>query len=225
MTKQDQVFEPLQNNTNSTNQASQEEEEYPFFNGPWLSLVKVTTMFIGELEFSDLPIDRDSALAPATFSFLVFFVLVMVITLMNLLNGLAVSDVGKLEENAELTSFNSRCKNLQLSINRVSSKTHGPDVLGQEKAMGPYFAESMDQVTLMMIHHLYPYLRLSLFYAVTKCSRVRSSSMTLTKMTKKDLPRGDDKESVTHFFTWLALEWWIRIRYLKCSATSYSLDF
>ena len=34
--------------------------------------------------------------------------------------------------------------------------------------------------------------------------------MTLTKMTKKDLPRGDDKESVTHFFTWLALEWWIR---------------
>ena len=108
MKKQDQVIEPLQNSTNSN---STQEEEYPFFNGPWLSLVKVTTMFIGELEFSDLPIDRDSALAPATFSFLVFFVLVMVITLMNLLNGLAVSDVGKLEENAELTSFNSRCKN------------------------------------------------------------------------------------------------------------------
>ena len=83
-------------------------EEYPYFNGPWLSLIKVVTMFIGELEFSDLPIDLDSDLAPATFSFLVFFVLVMVITLMNLLNGLAVSDVGKLEENAELVSFNSR---------------------------------------------------------------------------------------------------------------------
>ena len=122
MKYQDQVVEPLQNSTNqsSTNIDQAEEEEYPFFNGPWLSLVKVTTMFIGELEFSDLPIDRDSALAPATFSFLVFFVLVMVITLMNLLNGLAVSDVGKLEENAELTSFNSRCKNLQISINRVS---------------------------------------------------------------------------------------------------------
>ena len=65
-------------------------------------------MFIGELEFSDLPINLDSDLAPATFSFLVFFVLVMVITLMNLLNGLAVSDVGKLEANAELVSFNSR---------------------------------------------------------------------------------------------------------------------
>ena len=171
MKKQDPVVEPLQNSTNSTNTLHQrevQEEEYPFFNGPWLSLVKVTTMFIGELEFSDLPIDRDSTLAPATFSFLVFFVLVMVITLMNLLNGLAVSDVGKLEENAELTSFNSRCKNLQISINRVSSKTHGLDVLGQEKAMGPYFAESMDQVTLMMIHHLYPYLRLSRFLCSTK---------------------------------------------------------
>ena len=86
----------------------EEEEEYPYFNGPWLSIIKVVTMFVGELEFSDLPIDLDSDLAPATFSFLVFFVLVMVITLMNLLNGLAVSDVGKLEENAELVSFNSR---------------------------------------------------------------------------------------------------------------------
>ena len=96
------------------------DREYAFFDHLGLCLVKTFSMFIGELEFSDLPIDRDSALAPATFSFLVFFVLVMVITLMNLLNGLAVSDVGKLEENAELTSFNSRCKNLQISINRVS---------------------------------------------------------------------------------------------------------
>ena len=92
----------------------EEEEEYPYFNGPWLSIIKVVTMFVGELEFSDLPIDLDSDLAPATFSFLVFFVLVMVITLMNLLNGLAVSDVGKLEENAELVSFNSRWDRLNV---------------------------------------------------------------------------------------------------------------
>ena len=186
MEKQDPVVEPLQNSTNSN---STQEEEYPFFNGPWLSLVKVTTMFIGELEFSDLPIDRDSALAPATFSFLVFFVLVMVITLMNLLNGLAVSDVGKLEENAELTSFNSRCKNLQLSINRVSSKTHGPDVLGQEKAMGPYFAESMDQVTLIMIHHLYPYLRLSLFLCSNKVLKGEVIFYDVDKNVKKGLTK------------------------------------
>ena len=94
----------------------EEEEEYPYFNGPWLSIIKVVTMFVGELEFSDLPIDLDSDLAPATFSFLVFFVLVMVITLMNLLNGLAVSDVGKLEENAELVSFNSRWDRLNVHL-------------------------------------------------------------------------------------------------------------
>ena len=97
----------------------EEEEEYPYFNGPWLSIIKVVTMFVGELEFSDLPIDLDSDLAPATFSFLVFFVIVMVITLMNLLNGLAVSDVGKLEENAELVSFNSRWDRLNVHFNCV----------------------------------------------------------------------------------------------------------
>ena len=35
--------------------------EYVFFDSPWLALVKTSTMFIGELEFSDIPIDRDSS--------------------------------------------------------------------------------------------------------------------------------------------------------------------
>ena len=105
---QDLVKDHLPSNATLIGGGGEEEERYPYFNGPWLSLIKVFTMFIGELEFSDLPINLDSDLAPVTFSFLVFFVLVMVITLMNLLNGLAVSDVGKLEENAELVSFNSR---------------------------------------------------------------------------------------------------------------------
>ena len=32
------------------------EEEYKFFEDPWLALVKTGTMFIGEIEFSDIPI-------------------------------------------------------------------------------------------------------------------------------------------------------------------------
>jgi hypothetical protein len=35
-----------------------EEGAYIFFNKPWLALVKTSTMFVGELEFSDIPIDR-----------------------------------------------------------------------------------------------------------------------------------------------------------------------
>ena len=36
------------------------DDEYIFFNSPWLSLVKTSTMFVGELEFSDIPVDTDS---------------------------------------------------------------------------------------------------------------------------------------------------------------------
>jgi len=32
------------------------EEEYKFFEDPWLALVKTGTMFIGEIEFSNIPI-------------------------------------------------------------------------------------------------------------------------------------------------------------------------
>jgi hypothetical protein len=30
---------------------------YPFFDDPFLSMVKTTTMFVGEIEFSDIPIE------------------------------------------------------------------------------------------------------------------------------------------------------------------------
>ena len=43
------------------NQKGEEEEDYKFFNSPWLSLVKTGTMFIGEIEFSDIPIGNQSA--------------------------------------------------------------------------------------------------------------------------------------------------------------------
>ena len=30
---------------------------YPFFDDPFLSMVKTTTMFVGEIEFSDIPVE------------------------------------------------------------------------------------------------------------------------------------------------------------------------
>jgi hypothetical protein len=84
------------------------EEEYAFFNKAWLSLVKTTTMFVGELEFSDIPIDLKSGLAPLSYLFFLSFVFLIVIVLMNLLNGLAVSDTGIIREKAEIFSY--RCQ-------------------------------------------------------------------------------------------------------------------
>ena len=50
-------------------------------------------MFVGELEFSDIPIDRSSILMPLSYLYFLSFVLLIVVVLMNLLNGLAVSDI------------------------------------------------------------------------------------------------------------------------------------
>ena len=88
------------------------EEEYVFFNKAWLSLVKTTTMFVGELEFGDLPFDLDSDLAPLSYLFFLSFVFLIVVVLMNLLNGLAVSDTGLIREQAEIFSYRSQVETI-----------------------------------------------------------------------------------------------------------------
>ncbi len=84
------------------------EDDYVFFNSPWLALVKTSTMFVGELEFSDIPIKLDTSLTPVAYIFFLSFVFLIVVVLMNLLNGLAVSDIGVIWEQAETVSYISR---------------------------------------------------------------------------------------------------------------------
>ena len=50
-------------------------------------------MFVGELEFSAIPIDRESSFMSLSYLYFLAFVLLIVVVLMNLLNGLAVSDI------------------------------------------------------------------------------------------------------------------------------------
>ena len=82
-----------------------EDDEYKFFNHAWHSLVKTTIMFVGEIEFADLPIDLDSGLS---FLFLLAFVFLIIVVLMNLLNGLAVSDTDQIRQQAEIVSHIAR---------------------------------------------------------------------------------------------------------------------
>ena len=65
-------------------------------------------MFVGELDFSDIPIDPSKTFSVVSYVFFLIFVLTMVVILMNLLNGLAVSDVGELLAEAEIISIKSR---------------------------------------------------------------------------------------------------------------------
>ena len=51
-----------------------EEEDYVFFDSPWLSLIKTATMFVGEIEFSDIPVDLENKLWPLGYVFLLSFI-------------------------------------------------------------------------------------------------------------------------------------------------------
>lgn len=62
-------------------------------------------MFVGELEFSDIPIDLDSDLMPLSYLYFLSFVILIVVVLMNLLNGLAVSDIREIRERAEIVAY------------------------------------------------------------------------------------------------------------------------
>ena len=95
------------------------DDEYPFFNQPWHAFVKTTIMFVGEIEFADLPIDLNSWLS---FLFLLAFVFLIIVVLMNLLNGLAVSDTGLIREQAEIGKANNYFNDVftQLNVIHVS---------------------------------------------------------------------------------------------------------
>ncbi len=88
--------------------SEEDEGRYIFFDTPWLALVKTSTMFVGELEFSDIPVKLESAMATLSYIFFLAFVFLIVVVLMNLLNGLAVSDTGTIQEKAEIYSYISR---------------------------------------------------------------------------------------------------------------------
>ena len=60
-------------------------------------------MFVGELEFEDLPINTGVG-----YLYFLTFVFVIVVVLMNLLNGLAVSDTGVCRAEAEIYTYKSQ---------------------------------------------------------------------------------------------------------------------
>lgn len=88
------------------------EDEHGFFNKTWLSLVKTSTMFVGELEFGDLPFNQNSPFLPLTYIFFLCFVFLIVVVLMNLLNGLAVGETGDIREKAEIYSYLSQVETI-----------------------------------------------------------------------------------------------------------------
>ena len=77
--------------TNGTVSSGSEETDH--FGNIWFSLMKTIIMFSGEMDYTDINITH-------WMGYLIFaiFVFLMVIVMMNLLNGLAVSDIHKIQK-------------------------------------------------------------------------------------------------------------------------------
>ena len=79
-------------------------EDYPFFDNIGSCMTKSLAMFVGELEFSDIPFSSN----PISTIMFIAFVFFIVVVLMNLLNGLAVSDITIIRDEAEVLSLKSQ---------------------------------------------------------------------------------------------------------------------
>merc|ERR1711936_1229602 len=71
-----------------------------------------SAMFVGELEFSDLPINQSTYHGMLAYVFFLAFIFLVSVVLMNLLNGLAVSDTSDIRQKAEIYSYISRVETI-----------------------------------------------------------------------------------------------------------------
>merc|ERR1719225_1723478 len=85
-------------------EGSEPNDEYPFFDNIGSCLTKSLAMFVGELEFSDIPFSTN----PISTVLFIAFIFFIVVVLMNLLNGLAVSDITIIRDEAEVLSLKSQ---------------------------------------------------------------------------------------------------------------------
>ncbi|XP_071453116.1 transient receptor potential cation channel protein painless [Hetaerina americana] len=82
-----------------------DEEEKNFFADPGRSVLKTAVMLTGELDFGDLPLDAFQVTSHLVF---LLFLFLITVVLLNLLNGLAVSDTQAVQDKAELVGYLSR---------------------------------------------------------------------------------------------------------------------
>ena len=80
---------------------------YVFFNSPFEAFYKTVAMLVGEIDFNNMPIGISYARKDGNISvflaymFLFVFIFMIVMVLMNLLNGLAVTDIGAVVKQSE----------------------------------------------------------------------------------------------------------------------------
>ena len=96
----------------SSNSTCPQEEEFDHFGTIFDSIIRTSVMLTGEFNYPDIPMKH--WLGRLIF---VIFLFLMVIVIMNLLNGLAVSDIQKIQNDADTSSYINIVENLSYSRN------------------------------------------------------------------------------------------------------------
>lgn len=74
------------------------------FDNPFLALIKTGTMFMGEFDFDDLPMHGGNLSVSIAYVFLISFIFVIAIVMVNLLNALAISDTQQILSDSKIES-------------------------------------------------------------------------------------------------------------------------
>ena len=88
--------------SNSTIRNTDDDRKKNKFRNPYHAIMKSSIMFIGEIEFGDLPIQGGDVSVAMSYFFVLMFIFLMVIVLINLLNGLAVGDIIEILEDSKI---------------------------------------------------------------------------------------------------------------------------
>ena len=83
-------------------ESCEKDVDHAFFNTPWIAILKTSVMFMGEIEFSDIPMDENNVGVILGYIYVMAFILMVVLVLMNLLNALAVSDISEVMNDSEI---------------------------------------------------------------------------------------------------------------------------
>ncbi|KAG8222678.1 hypothetical protein J437_LFUL015875 [Ladona fulva] len=127
-----------------------EEEEENLFANAGGAMLKTAVMLTGEFDFSDLPLETFKLTSHLVF---LLFLFLIAVVLLNLLNGLAVSDTQEVKDKAELVGYKSRV----LLVSHVESMLLGKKLQFLNKIMTCFHSnENKAPVNLVERSSLFP---------------------------------------------------------------------
>jgi hypothetical protein len=99
--------------SSSSRSSCKDESKESRFDHPFLALTKTWAMFVGEIDFGSLKIRGGDISTTMGYLYLLSFIFMIVIVVMNLLNGLAVSDIQKIVSESKIETETSLIQTIQ----------------------------------------------------------------------------------------------------------------